>query len=107
MTNDLWVRFSEVHASTSSRVTAIFDLTKSGDAVGIEIRDLCRQSGVTLIPPGPLDGTPRWVFDDEIDAFYIHLRDGRSEQRLQGTVTLGIGGSGRLVSLFGDDHDCP
>jgi hypothetical protein len=27
MTNDLWVRFSEVHAFTSARVTAIFDLT--------------------------------------------------------------------------------
>jgi hypothetical protein len=56
----------------------VVDLTDMGEIVGIEVLDVQRQLGGGVMPPAVL-GELRWSFDDEMDAFYLQVAQGRGQ----------------------------
>jgi hypothetical protein len=76
----------------------IVDQTDFGDVVGIEILDLNRQVEA-VAPHSPRRGYPRWSYDDEIDAFYVHVADGPGQvQRVTSGSAL-VDAAGTLTTL--------
>jgi uncharacterized protein YuzE len=99
----LQVRLGESQISHSIEVECVVDLTYVGDLVGIEILDLSRQlSGGTALAQLS-DSDVRWSYDSEMDAFYLHVSDGRGQvQRAQS----GIAHLNREDQLVGIDVAC-
>lgn len=77
----------------------VIDQTDLGEIVGIEILDLVRQLAGGRAPSAPLAGFPRWSYDEEIDAFYVHLADGRAQVQKSGSCTAYVDQEGQLNAL--------
>ncbi|WP_308466737.1 hypothetical protein [Rathayibacter soli] len=74
------------------------DLTDFNDVVGIEILDFTRQLSTVLLP----DRTPvalRWAYDDEVDAFYVHVHEQRAQQQVNANGIAYLGQLDRLLVL--------
>jgi hypothetical protein len=80
---------------------AVLDQTDFGDLVGLEILDVRTQLGGAAVPSSPLEGTPRWSHDTEIDAFYIRLgvSDDRASIHKSVVGVAEIDQANRLASL--------
>jgi uncharacterized protein YuzE len=77
---------------------AVIDRTDLGDVVGIEVLDLRRQVGGS-VRSVPSSGFPRWSYDDEIDALYIHLLDARAQVQVTASGMAALDGSDQIITL--------
>lgn len=76
-------------SNRTSDFDGIIDLNGLGELVGVEILDFRRQTGA--IAPRPMDASfPRYGYDAEIDAFYLHVAPGNApkQEKAKGTVAL-------------------
>lgn len=95
----LVIRFLEATVSQSVEVACIIDQTDFGDAVGIEILDFRRQLSGGLLQGPRSAGVVRWSYDDEIDAFYVHVMNGRSQSQTSVVGIVGLDDAQRVVLL--------
>ena len=77
----------------------VLDLTDFGDVIGVEVLDLARQLDGGAMDPPRSKGAISWSYDDEIDALYIHVADGRGQVQRTATASAYIDTSGRVVRL--------
>jgi hypothetical protein len=77
----------------------VVDQTDFGDVLGLEILDLLRQLGGVATPASPTSGFPCWSYDDEIDAFYVHVQDGASQSQKAVMGQASLDSLGSLVAL--------
>lgn len=77
----------------------VVDQTDLGDVVGIEMLDLRQQLAGGRAPTRPFDGFPRWSYDDEIDAFYARVADGRAQVQKAGSGIAHMDVDGLLCVL--------
>lgn len=83
----------------SVEIDCVLDLTDFGEVVGIEVLDLRRQlAGGVVELPEP-DGDVRWSYDGEIDAFYLHVADGRGQVQRSARARAQLDSMGRLVRM--------
>jgi hypothetical protein len=45
------------------------------------------------------EGSPRWSYDEEIDAFYVRIADGPAQRQRSARGTAQVDRDGRLVSI--------
>jgi uncharacterized protein YuzE len=95
----LGVRFLDAVVSRSVEVACVIDRTDFGDVVGIEILDFLRQIPGALLEGPRSAGVVRWSYDAEIDAFYLHLMDGRGQTQTSIVGTVGLDDAQRVVLL--------
>jgi hypothetical protein len=69
------ILFKESEATRTVPFEGVWDLNGLGEIVGVEVLDFRRQIGVKPPPPDPVAKLPRWSYDEEIDAFYVRLRN--------------------------------
>ncbi|WP_263377687.1 DUF2283 domain-containing protein [Granulicella paludicola] len=96
----LSIRFSDGSPSQSFEVGfSTIDLTAFGEVIGVEVLDWRRQlSGGVLYGPAAC-GQVRWSYDEEVDAFYIHLREGRGQIQMSVVCRVGLDPDRRVVLL--------
>lgn len=82
------IRFLDSPVSDSIEVACVIDQTDFGDVIGVEILDFRRQLRGGMIEAHPSADRVKWSYDQEMDAFYVHLTDGRSQ--VQTAVTGGV-----------------
>lgn len=93
------VRFAESVTEQLLDVTCVIDYTDFGDVVGVEILDWRHQlSGGQIDAPSD-SGLPRWSYDDEIDALYIHTTDGGGQNQQRTTAAVKLDASRRVVTV--------
>jgi hypothetical protein len=97
--DEIAISFSSAPAARRARFECILDVDDLGDLTGIEILSFRKQLAATL-PESPGYGWPRWAIDDEIDAFYLHLREGRAGHQEKAQGSAHIGDRGELTSLW-------
>jgi len=95
----LSIRFTESDGVRAMDVDCVVDLTDFGDVVGVEILDLRRQLSGGTIEGSPTGSKIRWSYDDEIDAFYVRLSDGRGQAQRGATCTAHVDSARRVVQL--------
>lgn len=95
----LVIRFMEAMVSRSMKVICVIDQTDFGNVVGIEVLDFRRQLHGGLLQGPRSAGAVRWSYDDEIDAFYIHVMDGRGQIQASVVGTVGLDDAQRVVLL--------
>lgn len=97
------VSFDESEVVEERTCEGILDSNFLGEIVGLEILFLRDQLKARppkgSAPPGSGRGVPRWSYDAEVDAFYVHLREGRSQEQSKVTVRAGIDSRGAVVEL--------
>jgi hypothetical protein len=93
------IQFSDTLVSQSAQVACTVDLTDFSDVVGIEALDWRKQlSGGTLDAPSS-QGRVRWSYDDEMDAIYIRVSDGRGQIQRSAVGEAGLDSDRRVVRL--------
>jgi uncharacterized protein YuzE len=95
----LHVRLLESEPVRSLEVSCVVDATDFGEVVGIEILDVSRQLAGGIVDPVMLQGGIRWSYDDEVDALYVHIADGRGQAQRTTAVGARLDSTGRLVQL--------
>jgi hypothetical protein len=83
----------------SIEIDCVVDLTYLDEVIGVEVLDLRRQTGGATPGPSPASSQLRWAYDDEIDAFYLHVADGRGQLQSSATANASLDSGGRLVRL--------
>ena len=93
------IRFSDELPSQTVEVVCTVDLTDFGEVIGVEALDWHRQlSGGVLDAPSAC-GQVRWAYDEEVDAFYIHLMEGRSQIQKSVVGKVSLDSNRRVVLL--------
>jgi uncharacterized protein YuzE len=92
------VSFAESEIVEERTCEGILDSSFLGDVVGIEILFLREQLKASP-PKDSRTGLPRWSHDPEVDAFYVHLSEGRAQEQSKVTVRAGIDARGAIVQL--------
>ncbi len=93
------VWFSDELPSQSIEVKCTVDLTDFGEMIGVEVLDWHNQlSGAVLDAPSAFVKI-RWSYDEEVDAFYLHLVDGRGQIQRSVVGKVGIDSNRRVVLL--------
>jgi uncharacterized protein YuzE len=77
----------------------VIDQTDLGDVVGIEILDLRQQLAGGQAPASQPHGFPRWSYDQEIDALYVRVADGRAQVQKAGSGIAYLDPEGYLSVL--------
>jgi hypothetical protein len=95
----LSIRFRDSDVDRSVDLDCVVDLTDFDDVVGVEILDLRRQLSGGIVEPSPTTGRIRWSYDDEMDAFYVHLTDGRGQVQRSVTCKAHLDPEMRFVQL--------
>ena len=67
--------------------------------IGVEILDLTRQLAGGVVESSSLEGGVRWSYDDEVDAMYVHVREGRSQVQRRASGIGELDSEGKLVGL--------
>jgi hypothetical protein len=97
------VSFAESEIVEERTCEGILDSTDFGDIIGVEIlffRDQLKAPPPKgSAPPGLGTGLPRCSYDQEVDAFYLRLSEGRSHKQSKVTVRAGIDSQGEVVQL--------
>lgn len=84
-------------------IDCVVDLTDFGEVVGVEVLDVSRQLAGGVVDPPTLQGEIRWSYDDEIDALYVHVADGRGQMQRRSiarATSTRPAGSFSCMSLF-------
>ena len=95
----LHLQISGADAVRSFEVRCVVDLTDFGEVVGVEILDLVRQLGGGEMDPPRHKGAISWSYDDEIDALYVHVAEGRGQVQRSLMATAHVDPSGRVVAV--------
>jgi uncharacterized protein YuzE len=74
---EIVIVLSSASANRSTGFECVLDVDDFGEVSGIEILSFRAQLSASL-PESSGSGWPRWAIDDEIDASYLHVRDGRA-----------------------------
>jgi uncharacterized protein YuzE len=93
------VHLSDAPVADTLKVRCVLDLTSFDEIVGIEILDLRRQLNGGTVAASPSGGPIRWAYDDEIDALYVHVRDGRGQVQRSVAATARLDSAHRVVRL--------
>ena len=93
------IRFADQLPSQSIDVKCIVDLTDFGDVIGVEVLDWRRQLSGGVLDAQSARGPVRWSYDDEIDAFYIHLTEGRRQIQRSTVASVGLDSNRCVVRL--------
>jgi uncharacterized protein YuzE len=96
---ELAIRLDDSETTSSMKVSCVVDLTDFGDVVGVEILDLRRQLSGAVVESSHPASDIRWSYDAEIDAFYIHLMEGRGQVQVRVSATAYLDSRRRLVQL--------
>jgi hypothetical protein len=95
----LVIRFQDAAVARSVKVACVIDQTDFGDVIGVEILGFRRQlSGGVVEFPRASSGV-RWSYDDEADAFYVQLMQGRSHFQTSVAGKAGLDAAQRVVLL--------
>jgi hypothetical protein len=95
----LHVFFSNSEPTRLVKITCTVDLTDFGDVLGVEVLDWSVQLSGAVLSANESDGPLRWSYDDEIDAFYLHLENGRSRIQKTEVALASVDASNNLVCL--------
>lgn len=95
----LVIRFQEGEVSRSVQVICVIDQTDFGDVLGIEVLDFRRQISGGFLEGARSASVVRWSYDEEADAFYAHVIDGRSQIQTSIIGTVGLNAAHRVVLL--------
>lgn len=93
------IQFSDSATFRSVEVDCVIDQTDFGDVIGVEIIGLHRQLSGGLIDAPRTSGGVRWSYDNEIDSFYVHVMEGRSQVQTRVTGKVSLDASQRVVLL--------
>ena len=93
------IRFLPAEPTSWVRLASVVDLDDFGELVGVEVLDAKRQLGGGDIPVSPASGRPRWGYDPEIDALYVHTGSGRGQVQQKREVEAGLDASHQLVEV--------
>lgn len=88
-------------AAAASRIAAfegVADLTDFDVVVGVEILDFRRQLDATA-PASVAVGLPRWSYDGEMDAFYLHVADGTASAQRSVVGSAELDEAGHVLTL--------
>lgn len=95
----LVVVLASLESSTEARVNSVLDVTAFGDVIGVEILDLRRLTG-GFEPAQPSgDAVVRWAYDEEIDAFYLHVSSERASTQRSATCRVHLDVDHHMVAL--------
>lgn len=95
----LSVRFLGSAVARTTEVACVVDQTDFGEVVGVEILGLRRQLSGGLVDAPRASGEVRWSYDAEIDAFYLHVAEGRGQVQTAVTGKASLDSAQRLVLL--------
>jgi hypothetical protein len=95
----LAIRFQEAVVSRSVEVACVIDQTDFGDVIGVEILSFRHQLSGGMVEAPHASSRARWSYDDEIDAFYVHLMKGRSQFQTPVAGKVGLDAAQRVVLL--------
>lgn len=76
----------------------VLDRDDFGDFIGVEILSFFMQLHARM-PLSPESGLQRWSYDGEMDAFYLHLREGRAAKQENAAGLASIDRGGVVASL--------
>ena len=93
------IRFADQLPSQSIEVKCTVDLTDFGDVIGVEVLDWRRQLSDGVLDAQSVRGPVLWSYDEEIDAFYIHVTEGRSQIQRSAVAEVGLDSNRRVVLL--------
>lgn len=97
------VSFGESEVVKERTCEGILDSSDFGDIIGLEIlffRDQLKAPPPKgSAPPGSGTGLPRCSYDQEVDALYLRLSEGRSHKQSKVTVRAGMDSQGEVVQL--------
>jgi uncharacterized protein YuzE len=96
---NLSISFLDSTPSRSVEVSCVVDLTDFGDVIGVEVLDWRHQLSGGLLDAPRASGQVRWSYDEEIDALYVHVMDGRSQTQLPATAKVSLDSRQRVVCL--------
>ncbi len=89
--------FSTPHSEVS--LNCVIDVTSLGEIAGVEILDLRVQlSGLEPEHPSG-SGDVRWSYDEEVDAFYLHLLRESAPVQQSATCRVQLDVDRRMVGL--------
>lgn len=95
----LHVRTLDAEPARSMELRCVLDLNDFGDVIGVEVLDLARQLDGGAMDPLRRKGAISWSYDDEIDALYIHVAEGRGQVQRSAVGSAHLDSSGRVVAL--------
>ena len=95
----LLVHTAEGEPARSMDLRCVLDLTDFGDVIGIEVLDLARQLDGGTTEPLRWTGVISWSYDDEVDALYIHVAEGRGQVQRSAIATAHLDSNRRVVGL--------
>jgi hypothetical protein len=98
--NELEVQLRDGIPERSMAVDCIVDMTYLGAIIGVEILDLRRQLNGGKVKPSTVKGNPRWSYDEEIDAFYLHVTTGPGQVQRKAKATVLLDSAGRVVRIL-------
>jgi len=93
------IRFSDEISSQSVEVACTVDLTDFGDVIGVEVLDWRGQLSGGVIDAPSACGQVRWSYDEEVDAIYIHLMEGRGQIQRSAVGSAKLASNRRVVRL--------
>src|SRR2546421_10646171 len=95
----LCVHFLDSPVARSVEVASVVDQNDFGDVTGVEILDLRRQLTGGVVDAPAASGRVRWSYDSEVDAFYVHVMEGRSQVQTSVTSEVSLDAAERVVSM--------
>lgn len=95
----LHVVFIDIESTRTVELRCVLDQTDFGDVVGIEVLDLARQLEGGVVDPPRGTGEIRWSYDNEIDALYVHVGEGRGQVQRTATLSAHLSRAGTVVGL--------
>lgn len=95
----LHVAITDAEITRTVELRCVLDQTDFGDVVGVEVLDFARQLEGGAIDPPRGRGEIRWSYDDEIDALYVHVGEGRGQIQQTATLKAHIDQTGKVVGL--------
>ena len=77
----------------------MLDFSETGEIVGVEIFDFCRQLEGATVAPVRSNDEVHWSYDQERDLFYLRIRPQHASNRMKTTGKSRIDSGHRLIGL--------
>lgn len=94
----LRITVSNGTALRTEQFDCIIDRDDFNRAIGVEVLGFNEQLKAD-VPSSPELGQPRWSYDSEVDAFYLHVREGRVTHQEKTVGFASFGKDQLLVSV--------